>query len=997
MLFPLLLCCALPGVLPAAGPPLPPALPETVLAAPVNLTWAANHAADFRRRGFSGFVVHGVAGDLPADAARAADRLAHDGLRREIRAAANRLRDAGLPNNFLALALAPDEAWFADPNLADAAVARFAAAGAFCKAAGLAGIAFDTHTDSPIHHPRWDGYPLDPRGAARVREGARRLASRALRAFIREMPEADILVVVDDLEAAGPLWFAFFAGLIEAPGAADTVRLHVVPRAAARRAEPRAIARARGEIQVWIDDRLPPETARRWRDTGRVALAVAPLGYAGDAPVAWLPTDLARIQHAAALLASDRFVWVDAPRGGWWSVPPEDAVRYAHLLQDGPAAVGAVLPLHPLWARYDCASPLAGLDRVGPWPDAPGAIDVLAGPRGAAALFWDGIDAPLALPNRFASALVTDLATSETVELFPSGGRIEVPASGTPTLIDGLPHGDWTVPAALWIAPDALPDTAARGVRLRYGWRNATGQPIAGALGLETPPRYGAGAALQALNLAPGEGADHAGHVIGRLRLDDPVELRVSLTLPADRIVGREIALPVAPATRWSVAMDGPMALGAPVPYIDAAGRPRVAAGSAGGDLRVVDADGAPVWIRQGRDPLAAPPAVLLRGPALPAILAADTRGRLRLHHEPDGATLWERTLPAPPAPGGIVTGDLFGTPYDGVLVATTDGRLHCLLPNGETFWIRDLPGPAWIARFDPARIGGTVPDHAAERAVGQRLYMAVAAGADSALVRMDPMGNPQWRRPLPAPPSAPPLVYPIPAGIPFATAAASHTAADARPPEPSGAGTEPDDAQDSLPKKPTQNNKNINKKTQGDVEIVRMMTNEDEFAIAIGLADGTVLRWHAHHGMPLGRWSPPDPAPIAELRAAPWEGVDGLALIVAGPGGVWILDGALEPIRHYPVPGAMATLPCRVGGEDLLLIADATGTLHAHAVDGPARWRADLGLATPLAAWPAPVAARQSDPRGLVFGTSTGLVRAIDLGAPRRTAPPAAPRETGN
>lgn len=925
MLIPLLLFCALPGILPAAGPPLPPTLPETLLAAPVNLTWAANHAGLFRSRGIHGFVAHGLAGEIPADPAVAPLRLMDAALRREVRAAVARLKEAGIPHHFLRIALHPEEAWFSDPEAASAALRYFQAAGAFCRETGLAGLALDTQSQSPIHHPRWDGYPLEERGAARVRAGARRFGSQSLRAFIREYPEADILIIADDLEAAGPLWFEYFAGLVEAPGAAETVRLHVVPRASARRSAPEDLRRTRGEFQTWLDDRLPPEVARHWRATGGLAHAVAPLGYAGETPVAYLPPAAAHTQFAAALLLSDRFVWVDAPEGGWWPVPEEDAVRYAHLLQDGPAAVGAVRPLHPLWARYTFESPLRELTRVGAWPDAPGGIDVLSGARGAAALFWEGLTAPLRVPNRFATVLVTDLAEGTREELFPREGGITVPAGRGPLLIDGLPHGDWTVPAGLWIAAESMPDTGQRGMRLRYGWRNATGQPMAGALGLEVPPRYGAGAALEAFELAPGGAVSQPGQVLGRLLLDEPLALRVTLTLPGDRVLGREMAFPVGPAARWSAALDGSAALGPPTVYTNAAGRTRVLAGSAGGDVRVLEADGTPVWTWRGRSPLAAAPTPMLLTTGRPGVLAVDQRGRARLHEEETGALVWERSLPGAPEPGGMLADDIFLANFDGALIAPAGGALHCLLPSGAVFWTREIPGRLRLARFTPARAGGAVPDYAGKTGVGQRIFIAQADGDAGALIRMDPMGHLQWRRAVPTAPSTAPLVAPL--------------------------------------------------------------DEEEDFSVAVGLADGSVRRWHANHGMPMGDWTPPTPAPVAALAAVAWPAVSGLALLVAGPAGVWILDGDLETVGHLPVPGALDVSPWRLDGEDLLVVTDTTGRAHAYAMDGGFRWRAELGAATPLVALGLDEAGRS----GAVFGTLTGVLRAVDLGSARRSAPPAA------
>jgi hypothetical protein len=422
--------------------------------------------------------------------------------------------------------------------------------------------------------------------------------------------------------------------------------------------------------------------------------------------------------------------------------------------------VGAVHTLHPLWARYSFLSPLQDHTRVGPWPEGQGAIDVLAGPRGAAALFWNGLDRPLSIPSRFASALVTNLRTGDRTELFPVEGKIAVPPNSAPVLLDGLPHADWTLPAGLWVAPEHRPHSGDRGVRLGYGWRNASIQPLAGALALETPPQLGAGAAIHAIDVPPDGEVRHAGQVLGRLSPEEPVALRVTLTLPGDRLVGRELSIPIDPAPAWRWPMDGSPALGPLCHYTNAVGHDRILAGSAGGDVAVFEADGRAVWHLRLRDPLAVAPVPVLLGPARPGFFIVDQRGRARLFDE-QGRLHWERALPAPPAPGGVLAGDFFLASFDGVLVAPADASLHCLLPNGDRLWTAPLQGPLRLARFDPARAGGAVPAYAGNVAIGQRIFAVRDGGAARTCTASIPWATCFGGAPFPARPAPSPSSFP--------------------------------------------------------------------------------------------------------------------------------------------------------------------------------------------------------------------------------------------
>lgn len=870
------------ALFPEAGLPPTPAPPATLLAAPINATWAANEALMWRRRGFSGFVFRGIADTLPATTE---EKLPFDEvlLEREVRSAVGRLADAGLDKNFFHCFLSPEDTWFSEHAPLERAASFFSAAGAFCKKTGLRGMALDTAAASLFYDHRWDGYALTPAAQERARLGAQAFGRRILRAFIRECPDADIFILVDDLPNAGRLWFDLLQGFAEAPGAADTVRLHLVLRGTAQLDGPAALRRAHDALSVTLDDRLPQESARWWREHGRTTIALEPLGYEGDQPVAFAQPDHFRVLHAAALTLSDDFVWIEAPAGGWWSIGPEEPARYAHLKQGGAASVGNVRPLYALWADYNVNSPLRDLRRVGPWPDGGGEIDVFAGPRGAAAIFWDGLGAPLEVPNRFVTVLMTELAKGEPTEYFPHDGKITLPATEGPVLLSGLPHADWTVPAGLWADPLPDPERPGRAV-VRYGWRNQTGEPLTGELRLDPPARLGAGGAFAVVDTQGNADIVRETHLLGSLSPTEPLSFRLAFLLAGGKVHLRTVHQPVLPQERWRYRADGPLRLGPPFRLAANANAPSgIVFASPAGDVGLLDDAGAPRWVRRFRGDWAAGPANVLLGTDTHGILLVDHRGFMRCLNA-EGAVLWEIAGQVPSGPGGLLAGDLFLAPYDGILLLAEDGTLQCMLPDGRRLWAFPFGSKAYVGRYDPARAGSTVPNHATATGIGQRIFVATAGDTEGSLFRLDTMGHRVWQRALPAPASTAPLVYPL--------------------------------------------------------------DGEPDFGVAVGLGNGTVIALHANSGTVLKQWDVAPGMAITDLLAVPLGLPPTMTLLTCSAVGFTALgeDGAQR--WSTPIAGALGSTLAITGGVPHFYVHDTAGHLTQIHADGSVAWQCDLRAA---------------------------------------------------
>lgn len=913
------------ALLPETGPPPPPAMPGTILAAPINATWAANQALQWHRRGFSGFVFEGIADSLPATPS-ATVPFSDPLLEREIRAAVSRLKDAGIKQNFLHCFLTPEDTWFASGESLERAVQFFGAAGAFCKKTGLRGMALDTKPDSMIFDLRWDGYALDPIAQERVRAGAQSFGRRILRAFIRECPEADIFIPVDDLSQVGRLWFDLMQGFAEAPGAADSVRLHLVLRGVAQQDGPNALRRAHDTFRGIFADRLSGDAAAWWRDTGHVSMALEPLGYTGDVPVATVEPGDFRVLHAAAQLLSDQFVWINAPEGGWWSVDPDDPLRSAPLKQQGAARVANVRPLTALWADYNVNSPLSGQRRVGPWPDGAGAIDVLAGPRGAAAIFWAGLEAPLDVPNRFNSVVLTQITTGNRTEYFPRDGKITLPATAGPLLLAGLPQADWTVPAGLWAEP--LPDPRQAGRALvRYGWRNLTGEPLNGELRLDPVPRLGAGGAFPVVDTQGDADLQRSTHLLGRLSPADPLDFRVNLVLEGGTVRGRAVHAPILPPERWRYQADGPLTVGAPVALAPAPGTgDGYLYASTAGDVGRLAGDGTPQWLRRFRETWRAGPTPVLLAPEQQGVLLSDDRGGLRCL-DTQGALLWETKVAPAASPESLYAGDLFRAPYDGILLLGEDATLYCLTAAGRLLWHFPLTGTPYLGLYDPARAGQAIPPFAESTGVAQRIYVATADGADSRLCRLDAMGHVVWQHALPAPAASAPLVYP---------------------------------------------------------------RNEDaDFAVAVGLSDGTVIVWQANDGRQLALWNVHENLPVGSLLVASLGLGPALSLLACSPAGLTALGAGGERQWEIPIAGALSCTAGIRSGKPRFYVHDAAGHLTLAQPDGSVTWQCDLRAAGPPQL--------HTDPRTGVttalIQTTTGLIRALEIESLRTTPVHTAPQ----
>lgn len=254
-----------------------------LLHAPLNASYAADNAAYFSQKGFSGFSFEGLVPD-PASGTQESPPALVD----ELKGAVGRLSLAGLNDNYFSLSIPPDRRIFSTPAAKAAFVAQAGATGRFCSAAGLRGLALETRQDGSLFDYSWEGYDLFET-SPELRAGARELAVDGLRAFLRGAPDARLLLFAEDPLRAGSLWWSFFAGALEAPGAAEDVSLfYLLPRATVTLTQFEPLRVYLSALQGAILEHLSPALRMVWQRQGQLVPVLAPLTCGRGSCTAWL-------------------------------------------------------------------------------------------------------------------------------------------------------------------------------------------------------------------------------------------------------------------------------------------------------------------------------------------------------------------------------------------------------------------------------------------------------------------------------------------------------------------------------------------------------------------------------------------------------------------------------------------------------------------------------------------------------------------------------------
>lgn len=746
------LACVFAGL---ANPPAPP-VPRVLVDAPIAARIAANDIAHWKALGASGFLFSGIYDDFtgaPQEGLQDFGPTAPESsLLKEIRLSIDELESNGIDQNFLRATFAPNRPWFSDRDRAREALQFFQGLGIFCQRAGLRGIALDLAPNAPIYQYAWPEYDLATLSTTRLAESARELGRRGMRAYIREVPDANLLFIARDIEHAGPLFFAFLEGLIESVGAASSMRLDLAVPMPPEAKGFDAAASYLADLEAQLCDAFGEEARRIWQRQGGFVPLLRP-NFAPEALASW------RTQVAVAKLVASDYIAVQGDYGAWWSLSEKQAKGYAKLRQrPGGTARATPRPVDGQKA-WDFNTPFDRFERVGTHSEIDAAPYVFAdGPR-AAALFWAAPAKPL-VPDAGASALLrTSLATRETKTLAPEDGDIKAERIDTPALIAGLPLAPWAAPAALWCAFDATPTAGQGRVPLRFGVRNVFPGDLSGSIEVTTPDALSLGTGTFPILLRPGQSTVFERWIQGRFSLEEPVRLTLSLKSPVSPGVERRIRATTHLATRWQYRRDAAIHA---APLVLPGADPIVVVASDAGDVAGYTSEGVLVWQRRYPPPLRLARWAGRDGAAPPRIAIADGRGMIRV--------LVSRSEPVWEAQGepGIVDlqfVDLFANGRDCLLVQSTGHTIQCYSADGKLAWQRAdggedhpyLGSPAAYRQYSVAQ---------EPRRDEDRLYLAVPGKAPT-LCRVGGNGGALWTRALPAAPTLAPVFLPEQGSLP--------------------------------------------------------------------------------------------------------------------------------------------------------------------------------------------------------------------------------------
>lgn len=693
----LLLCAAAAGAAPLPLPPPEPA--RGVLVAPVQATWAANHAAHWQRLGVDGFALHGIF-DTFADNPWARDGRPHtiggdDLLLKEVALAHRRLSEDGITENFLYFPMRPEAPWFAVPGDARALVRGFEDAAVFCHEAGLRGLVVDTGSSARVFQPGWDGYPAESRDPEALARAAHDTGRRALRAIAAACPEIDLLFLADAVPEAGPLWFPFIAGVLDGLGAADTIGVHVLVRESLYETRPAVLHTLAERTRRMVRQRLSPAAQARWDRFGGVGLGLRPLGYndAGD-PVRYYTLEDFRVQVAAAKAFSTRYFWVEAPLQSWWQVAPDEAEQYTALFQNGGAVPAQTRPAAANLAEYAWRAPFDGMRRVGPLDSEAGVAMVFRHKEGAAALFWEAGPGPIAGAGE--DARVLDVRRGVEIAVAPGGaGGVKLPDGDGFWFVSPLPDHLWSLPAALWLTTADPLTPLRRRTTLRFGFRNPLPHAVHGTLQVAAPPAFGIGRAGETLTVAPGGNSALERALQGVFAPGTGYPFTISLAVPEaprpeNRSARRTVPVPVLPPLEWEAFLDGPP-LAAPVQAPAEEGPPELLV-TTGGSVSLWSMNGERRWV-YALDRTPAASAVPLRGRLGGGRIAVLSHAGELLLLDLDGRPAARVATDMTARPGVLVSAALFDSPGGVLLAADIEGHVHALASNGAKIWQSEAVG----------------------------------------------------------------------------------------------------------------------------------------------------------------------------------------------------------------------------------------------------------------------------------------------------------------
>ncbi len=272
-----------------AEDPRPAAKQPKLVYFDAHLMHWADHAAEWKARGFSGAFISGIFGDIHDDPWAAdgdpATRGDDDKLLQECRAANEKCLQAGIDSNVLKVAFYADLPDPYDDKGYQKITNNFREAARFARLAKFPCIAIDTEYTAYQFDSAWKGYDLTKHSAADLATKLRERWKAITAAMAGEYPDFDLLVLPEGSIYYGPLWNDVFAGMIDGLIAAEHKQgIHLFCEGSYTMRDPEALCEHALDVRETTARNLPPGAREYWLKSGNVALGAWPLGYYARLP-----------------------------------------------------------------------------------------------------------------------------------------------------------------------------------------------------------------------------------------------------------------------------------------------------------------------------------------------------------------------------------------------------------------------------------------------------------------------------------------------------------------------------------------------------------------------------------------------------------------------------------------------------------------------------------------------------------------------------------------
>jgi len=550
----------------------PHKLTLTLLDAPINATWAANHGETWREKGFSGFLFQGILDDFslyPSEketisqtgSITLSDKIIPgdwETLVEEINGAVNRLKSAGINHNFVRLAFAPEAAYFSDKALTDIAIKRMRLAGELCHRTGLCGIAFDTQSQSAIYDYRWDGYPTDI-SSEKLEQNARDTGKRMMRSFMRACPEGRVLLLTQQFERAAPLWYSLFEGLLESTNGIDNISLNLALYAGGTPQKLRYYQERKKHLGRLLQNTISPEALSAWEQKCGISFTLEPIHYIKDIPSAKYPLESYRRALYAASVNGIDYTILEAPEGGWWHIPPDIAAQFNHLRQKGRAKISFAPPVPKTLDDFAPRTAAATALYLGDLDIGGSTASVLQQEQKTMLLAWNGIPANLQIPFRTGVITITNLIDQQKQYLAGEDNIITIPATPGLLLLENVPANRFALPASMNIRLCEPISAGITRIPIQIELFNPLASPIEGLVTLTAPSRYSFGTPLIKIHNKPGETISVDRTLQGISFLGAQATFALNINIDANPPLTRTFSFPVEPPECFFIKTDGPV------------------------------------------------------------------------------------------------------------------------------------------------------------------------------------------------------------------------------------------------------------------------------------------------------------------------------------------------------------------------------------------------------------------------------------------------------